>query len=101
MILLGVVHVSLTPVYYPAWTEDAFWFAGTGMGLFFGGLANYMNLRINLPVTFGCALVINILMLGFGTALSFFMPGHVPALCVTIVALLLLICCIVQKKKVI
>jgi hypothetical protein len=40
LLLLGVVHTVLTPVFYSQFSEGALWFAGTGLGLVFLALLN-------------------------------------------------------------
>jgi hypothetical protein len=37
---LGGLHALLTPVFYPAFSADAVWFAGTGLALVFLGALN-------------------------------------------------------------
>ncbi|WP_165044270.1 hypothetical protein [Dysgonomonas sp. ZJ709] len=97
-ILLGIVHILSTFVFYPAFDEASYWFIGTGLGIIFAGLANYMNYRINKPLTYQCVFIINSLLLIFALLLSVRMFIHIPAILVTMFSLLLLICCLKQKK---
>ncbi|MFO7681938.1 MAG: hypothetical protein R6X34_17985 [Chloroflexota bacterium] len=47
-LFLGVAHTILTPLFYPAFTIDALWFAGTGLALVFNGLLNLAAYRARL-----------------------------------------------------
>jgi hypothetical protein len=40
ILLLGVGHMTATPAFYPGFTAEALWFAGTGLALVFLGLLN-------------------------------------------------------------
>ena len=44
--LLATVHSGLTWVVYEAWTPDAVWFLGTGLGLLLLGILNITHLGI-------------------------------------------------------
>jgi hypothetical protein len=37
---LGLIHTLATPFFYSGFTEDALWFAATGLGLIFLALLN-------------------------------------------------------------
>ena len=45
LIILGVCHTSLTPVFFKIFDLNALWFAGTGMAFIFLGLINIFRLR--------------------------------------------------------
>ena len=40
LIALGTGHTLLTPIFYPGFSADTLWFAGTGLSLVFLGLLN-------------------------------------------------------------
>ncbi|MDA7787699.1 hypothetical protein N8940_00510 [Sphingomonadaceae bacterium] len=42
--LLGLAHIALTFVIYPAWNLEALWFFGTGVAIVIGALANGLTL---------------------------------------------------------
>lgn len=46
LIALGVVHTSLTPVFYGRFSLNALWFAGSGLAMIFIGLLNVALGRI-------------------------------------------------------
>jgi len=40
LVLLGIVHIALTPMFFRQFGLDVLWFAGTGLGLVFLGNLN-------------------------------------------------------------
>ena len=44
--LLAAVHSLLTPRLYQAWSSDAVWFLGTGLGLFLLGSLNWSHVGL-------------------------------------------------------
>ena len=44
LVLLGIVHIALSPVFFRRFGLDVLWFAGTGMGLVFLGNLNLLVL---------------------------------------------------------
>ena len=40
LLLIGVVHTALTPLFYEQLSADALWFAGTGLALIYLSLLN-------------------------------------------------------------
>jgi hypothetical protein len=46
LLLIGVIHTALTPVFYPEFSPDALWFAGTGLALVFLSLLNIAAERV-------------------------------------------------------
>jgi hypothetical protein len=75
ILFLGAAHTLLTPLFYPAFSEDALWFAGTGLALVFCGLINLAAYRAKLGWLFAYALVANGLLALYLTALAYAMPG--------------------------
>jgi hypothetical protein len=47
LVALGTGHTLLTPIFYPTFSADALWFAGTGLSLLFLGLLNIVTERIS------------------------------------------------------
>lgn len=46
LLLLGVIHSAMTPVFYPNLTIDALWFFGTGLGMTFLCFINLAASRV-------------------------------------------------------
>jgi len=46
LLLLGLVHSALTPVFYDFFTPDGMWFFGTGLGLVFLSFLNIAASRL-------------------------------------------------------
>jgi hypothetical protein len=44
-LLIGVIHIALTPLFYDRFSPDALWFAGTGLALMFLCLLNIISER--------------------------------------------------------
>ena len=40
LVVAGIIHTALTPLFYPAGGEDPLWFAGSGLALIMLGLLN-------------------------------------------------------------
>jgi hypothetical protein len=49
---LGLIHTLATPIFYSGFTENALWFAATGLGLVFLGLLNLEVIRNPTPTGF-------------------------------------------------
>jgi hypothetical protein len=45
ILLLGLTHTSLTPLFYKTFDLSALWFAGTGLSFIFLGLINISRVR--------------------------------------------------------
>lgn len=50
IILLGVGHTIMTPVFYHQLTLDALWFAGTGLALIFLGILNVFAIKTAITI---------------------------------------------------
>jgi hypothetical protein len=73
--LLGVVHLTLTPLVYANWTIDALWFVGTGIAMVVAAAANLIADKApELGVRMSLA-GINIAMSGFFAAAWLVLPG--------------------------
>ena len=67
---LGLIHTLATPFFYSGFTEDALWFAATGLGLVFLGLLNLEVIQNPTPTGFTLCIVADALAsLLFGTML--------------------------------
>lgn len=44
LLLLGLVHIALTPVFYEHFNHDALWFAGSGGAFLFLGFLNLLRI---------------------------------------------------------
>lgn len=42
-LLLGAIHLALTPLAYADWTVEALWFAGTGLAIILAASANFVG----------------------------------------------------------
>ena len=70
ILVLGIGHMLATPIFYSRLTEDALWFAATGLGLIFLGLLNLEVIQNPTPAGFTLCIVANTLAsLLFGTML--------------------------------
>jgi len=96
--LLGIAHTILGFNIYTSFDKDSFWFIGTGIALITSGIANYMNYRINIPLTLWCVSIINILILIFSSVLTI-RYQHIPASLVAIFTAFLIISSYIYKKK--
>jgi hypothetical protein len=46
-VLLGAVHLALTPLAYADWTIDALWFVGTGLAIVLAAAANLIEFQFS------------------------------------------------------
>ena len=60
LLLIGVIHTALTPVFYHEFSPDALWFAGTGLALVFLGLLNITAERVFEPWILNICVVANL-----------------------------------------
>ena len=61
LLLIGVIHTALTPVFYPEFSPAALWFAGTGLALVFLSLLNIAAERVCEPWILNMSIVANLL----------------------------------------
>lgn len=61
LLMLGVIHSALTPVFYKSFSPDALWFFGTGLSLVFLSLLNIAASKILVPWLLTMTLVANII----------------------------------------
>jgi hypothetical protein len=61
LLMLGVIHCALTPVFYKSFSLDAIWFFGTGLSLVFLSLLNIAASRLLVPWLLTITLIANII----------------------------------------
>ncbi len=71
LILLGVIHSGLTPVFYKSFNADALWFFGTGLTYTFMGLYNLATLKVNIKGLSRMAVVLNLIGTIFTIAITY------------------------------
>lgn len=74
LIGLGILHTLLTPLFYPGFTIDALWFAGTGLGLLFVGLFNLAVLKSGAQAVLDLCLIANIIGVVYGILVVIILP---------------------------
>jgi hypothetical protein len=74
ILFLGVGHTLLTPMFYPSFSVDALWFAGTGLALLFLGMLNWIAIRANLSWIYNFAIPANVIGGVFVTAVAVSVP---------------------------
>lgn len=67
--VLGLVHTALTPLFYSQISEDALWFAMTGVSLIYLGLLNLAAGRVWQGWFFDICIAANLIMLVFNLLL--------------------------------
>lgn len=90
IILLGLAHAILTFVRYQSFSAEAFWFFSAGLALLFAGVTNILHYQLQSPLTFTCALLVNILLALFTLTLGI----KVPAPTTILVAFFALLMCL-------
>ena len=76
VVLLAVLHASLTPLIYDEWSPDAVWFLGTGIGLLIAAAFNLAHIGLE-PCTQPTAKLVrwtNYLFVAFGMAATLAVP---------------------------
>jgi hypothetical protein len=61
LLMLGIIHSALTPLFYKTLTPDALWFFGTGLALVFLSLLNIAASRLLVPWLLTMTLIANII----------------------------------------
>lgn len=61
LVVLGIGHTLLTPLFYPGFTEAALWFAGSGLGLLFLGLLNLIVIMSASRAILNLCLITNLI----------------------------------------
>lgn len=63
VVLLGIIHLALTPVFFHQFGIDVLWFAGMGMGIIFLGNLNLLVLLARRTAFYLMAITSNIMAL--------------------------------------
>lgn len=74
LLLIGVIHTALTPVFYDQFSVDAIWFAGTGLALIFLGLLNIVGERVFEPWVLNICIAANVVGLIYGFLIVIVLP---------------------------
>lgn len=67
ILVLGVVHICVTPFVYGRFSQGAVWFAGAGLAGIFGGMLNLIRIQHanHVPVLRTFSFVANLLLLAW------------------------------------
>ncbi len=87
--ILGIIHTSLTPVFYKLNSIDAMWFAGTGLSLLFLGLFNISAMRLNNKLIFNLCIFANVISIIYNIILTIMLCEPQAFIGVVIMALML------------
>ena len=74
LIALGTGHTLLTPIFYPGFSADALWFAGTGLALLFLGLLNIAAQQNPITILLNLCVIANLMGLVFLALVTFAVP---------------------------
>lgn len=74
-VLLGAVHLALTPLAYADWTIDALWFVGTGLAIMVAACANFIGFQSSGVSSRLILAAINLAMSLFFAAAWLVLPG--------------------------
>lgn len=74
LMLLGVIHTALTPMFYKSFSLRAVWFAGAGLALIYLGLLNIATEQVNQPRIFTICIAANLIGIAFGVLIIFVLP---------------------------
>jgi hypothetical protein len=74
LLLIGVVHTALTPLFYDQLSVDALWFVGTGLALVFLSLLNIVGERVFEPWALNVCIGANVAGLIYGLLIVFVLP---------------------------
>jgi|GEM_PF-942457 len=89
LVLLGIVHIALTPLFFNRFGLDVLWFGGTGMGLVFLGNLNLLVLLSKKAGFYMMAITSNIMGLLLMVLILFMNPA--PQAWIGVVLLLVLL----------
>jgi hypothetical protein len=74
ILVLGVGHTLATPNFYPGFSAEALWFAGTGLGLVFLGLLNLVVIRNPTPTGLNLCIAADAIATVYGILIPFVVP---------------------------
>ncbi len=73
-LLIGVIHVALTPMFYPEFNLNAIWFAGTGLALIFLSFLNISAERVPERLILNLCILANFIFLIFSMLIIIILP---------------------------
>ena len=88
--IMGIIHIAFTPVFYTELKEETLWFIGTGLSLFFLGMLNIGAIYAKYKPLIRFAIFCNVIGLIFSIGIVFVLPVF-QAYLVAVLALLMLI----------
>jgi hypothetical protein len=74
LLLIGVIHTALTPLFYDRFSPDTLWFAGTGLALVYLSLLNLMAERSRVDWMLKICVAANLAGLIYGALIVFALP---------------------------
>jgi hypothetical protein len=74
LLMIGVIHTALTPLFYARFSPDALWFAGTGLGLVYQSLLNIVAERSRANWMLKICVAANLAGLIYGVLIVFALP---------------------------
>src|SRR5512145_567414 len=74
VLLLGCGHILATPAFYPGFTAESLWFAGTGLALVFLGLFNWAIWRAPTQAGLNLCILANTLASVYGLLIPWRVP---------------------------
>lgn len=73
--LLGLTHLALSALMYPAWSVSALWFVGSGVAIVIGAASNLVAYGAQSGGSRHVLVAINVTMAGFFIAAWTVLPG--------------------------
>ncbi len=71
LVVIGVVHSALTPLFYDTLNIDALWFFGSGLCYVFMGLYNLAAIKVKIKSIFNIAIALNFIATIFTIAITY------------------------------
>lgn len=101
LILLGVLHSSLTPIFYKTFNADALWFFGTGLTFIFMGLYNLASIKVKILSISRISVILNFIGTVFTIAIAYILkePQAYLAMVLVIAIFLLSIRSVTEAAK--
>ncbi|MBN2091898.1 hypothetical protein JW964_19940 [candidate division KSB1 bacterium] len=98
LVILGVIHTSLTPLFYKTFSVDALWFAGTGLSLVFLGLLNIAALKTSIKSVYQICIFANIICTIYFAIIVIVLPEPQAFIGVLFIVSVLIGSIVVQRK---
>lgn len=90
VLLLGLIHIILTPNFYPEFNDTFMWFAGTGLAFVYAGIINLIRLNTSLKFIWIFSITSNTLLSIYTVGLMFAFNQIAPQGIFSLVIVLLL-----------